>query len=181
MRTAAGGDVDSDRGVFGGRRRDFLALAGAVLGALVAVLLAIPFLASFVGPSFRRIRRHLARAGRVAGLPVGEPVQLTYTDRNVDGYLSQTVTRQVWVVKQGDSSVTVFSPICPHLGCRYEWVPAAKHFYCPCHHSVFALDGAVLGGPAPRPLDTLPSEIESGELRVEWERYEPGIPEKKQV
>jgi menaquinol-cytochrome c reductase iron-sulfur subunit len=181
MRTAAGGDAASDRTAFEGRRRDFLAVAAAVLGALLAVLAAIPFLGSFVGPSFRRIRRHIARVGRVAGLPVGEPVELSYTDHEVDAYLVRTVTRQVWVVKQSAGSVTVFSPICPHLGCRYEWVPAAHHFYCPCHHSVFALDGAVLGGPAPRPLDTLPSEIENGELRVEWERFEPGIPEKKEV
>lgn len=165
----------------GTSRRDFLAVACGALAALVAMVLAIPFLGFLVGPSFRRIRSRFARVGRVAGLPVGEPVELSYTEREVDAYLAQTVTRDVWAVKHADEGVTVFSPICPHLGCRYDWVPAAKHFYCPCHHSVFAPDGAVLSGPAPRPLDTLPSDIDSGELRVRWERFEPGIPEKRLV
>jgi menaquinol-cytochrome c reductase iron-sulfur subunit len=162
-------------------RRHFLALASAVLAALVAALLSIPLLGAVVGPSFRRLRRGFARVGRLAGLPVGQPVEMSYQERTTDAYLSRTVTRQVWVVKDAGGGVTVFSPICPHLGCRYEWVPTAKHFYCPCHHSVFAIDGGVLGGPAPRPLDTLPSRIEDGELRVEWERFELGTPEKKRV
>jgi menaquinol-cytochrome c reductase iron-sulfur subunit len=181
MGTQGGSDAGAARGFLEARRREFLALAVAVLGALIALLLAIPFLGACVGPSFRRIRRRFARVGKVAGLSVGQPAQLGYTDRKLDAYLAQTVTRHVWAVKGADGGVTVFSPICPHLGCRYEWVPAAKHFYCPCHHSVFAVDGAVLGGPAPRPLDTLPSRVEKGELEVEWERYEPGIPEKKVV
>lgn len=181
MQTERGNDAGAEGGSFEARRRDFLALSVAVLGALIALLLAIPFVGSFIGPSFRRIRRHFARVGKVDGLPLGRPVQLRYTDREVDAYLAQTVTRHVWAVKNADAGVTVFSPICPHLGCRYEWVPDANHFYCPCHHSVFAVDGRVLGGPAPRPLDTLPTRIEGGELEVEWERYESGIPEKKAV
>jgi menaquinol-cytochrome c reductase iron-sulfur subunit len=181
MPTQGTGDAGGERGVFEVRRRGFLALATAALGALIALLVAIPFVGSFVGPSFRRIRRRFVRVGKLQGLPLGEPVELSYADREVDAYLVQSVTRQVWAVKHAASSVTVFSPICPHLGCRYEWVPAANHFYCPCHHSVFALDGAVLGGPAPRPLDTLPSRVEKGALEVEWERYESGIPEKKAV
>jgi Rieske Fe-S protein len=40
------------------------------------------------------------------------------------------------------------------------------------------LDGTVLGGPAPRRLDTLPVKIENGELSVEWIQYKSGTPEK---
>lgn len=165
----------------GASRRRFLALASGVLTSLLGALLAVPLLGSVVGPSFRRLRRRFARVGRVTGIPTGKPVELSYRDHTSDAYLAQTVTRNVWVVKDPGGDVTVFSPICPHLGCRYEWVAAAEHFYCPCHHSVFALDGTVLGGPAPRPLDTLPIRIEGDELHVEWERFELGVPEKKPV
>lgn len=181
MGTQGGSDAGAEPGFLEARRREFLAIAVAVLGALIALLLAIPFVGSWVGPSFRRIRRRFARAGKVAGLSVGQPMQLSYSDRKLDAYLVRTVTRHVWAVKDADGRVTVFSPICPHLGCRYEWVPARDHFYCPCHHSVFAVDGKVLGGPAPRGLDTLPCRVEKGDLEVEWERYELGIPEKKVV
>ena len=44
------------------------------------------------------------------------------------------------------------SLVCPHLGCRPAWHTAQRRFLCPCHGSVFALDGARLSGPAPRGL-----------------------------
>jgi Rieske Fe-S protein len=43
---------------------------------------------------------------------------------------------------------------------------------------MFAPDGKVLYGPAPRPLDTLPYKVESGVLFVRYERFQVGTPEK---
>jgi cytochrome b6-f complex iron-sulfur subunit len=51
------------------------------------------------------------------------------------------------------------SAVCTHLRCTVgafvppdaEWKEA--HARCPCHGSIFARDGHVLRGPAPRPLD----------------------------
>lgn len=39
---------------------------------------------------------------------------------------------------------------CTHLGCRLRL--AGAELVCPCHGGRFDLDGAVLGGPPPRPL-----------------------------
>jgi cytochrome b6-f complex iron-sulfur subunit len=44
---------------------------------------------------------------------------------------------------------------CPHLGCSYAFDDGKRHFVCPCHGSEFALDGAVLHGPATNPLSHL--------------------------
>ena len=44
---------------------------------------------------------------------------------------------------------------CPHLGCSYAFDDHKKHFVCPCHGSEFALDGALLHGPATSPLSHL--------------------------
>ena len=114
----------------------------------------------------------------MSSFPQGQPVSPLFEMRRETGYLHGTIVHDVWVVKHSAEEATVFSPICPHLGCRYDWEPNSGRFICPCHGSVFALDGKVLGGPAPRPLDTLPLKIENGELYVEWERFEPGTPKK---
>ncbi len=51
------------------------------------------------------------------------------------------------------------SAICTHLRCTVgNFVPPdgawrEAHARCPCHGSIFAKDGRVLQGPAPRPLD----------------------------
>ncbi len=44
---------------------------------------------------------------------------------------------------------------CPHLGCSYAYDDGKRHFVCPCHGSEFALDGALLHGPATSPLSHL--------------------------
>ena len=48
------------------------------------------------------------------------------------------------------------SPACSHLGCRLTWNTAERSWDCPCHGSRFAPDGAVLQGPATRPLTLIP-------------------------
>jgi menaquinol-cytochrome c reductase iron-sulfur subunit len=160
-------------------RRGFLQVFIASLAAIGSLILGIPLISYLVGPSLRGKQPHFALAGSVTNLPEENPVDLTFPDKTEDAYIQETTLRSVWAVKQSASDVTVFSPICPHLGCRYNWEPQSDHFVCPCHGSVFAKDGKVLAGPAPRPLDTLPTKIENNDLYVEWERFKVGIPQKE--
>jgi menaquinol-cytochrome c reductase iron-sulfur subunit len=159
-------------------RRRFLALASGVLSFVGGLIVGVPFLDALVGPAFRSQPRRFARAARLSSLPVGRPRSVSYTDVRRDAYIEERIVRSVWATRHSEKDVTVFSPICPHLGCRYAWQPRSRHFVCPCHGSVFAPDGKVLAGPSPRPLDTLPAKVDQGELLVEWERFEVGVPEK---
>jgi menaquinol-cytochrome c reductase iron-sulfur subunit len=162
-------------------RRGLLSSATGILTALVSLSVGIPILGSIVGPSFRKRKEGWIKVGDLAELPGGEPQRLTFAAETLDAYIQQTTLRNVWVVKQSPSSVTVYSPICPHLGCEVNWNSQSGHFECPCHGSVYAMDGKVLAGPAPRPLDSLPARIERGELHVQWQRFKIGIPRKVPV
>lgn len=162
-------------------RRRFLKAASGALSLLVALALGIPFLHSFVGPVFRRRKPVWARVAALKSLPLGEPVSLTFTSQNVDAYIRELELQRVWAVRHSETGVTVFSSICPHLGCHFNWDPRKKNFICPCHDSIYSLDGKVLAGPAPRPLDTLPLRVEGAELLVEWRTFKVGIPEKEPV
>lgn len=51
-----------------------------------------------------------------------------------------------------DGKVSAVSPTCTHLGCTVQWNDAERSWDCPCHGSRFGLDGAVLDGPAVKPL-----------------------------
>ncbi|NOT08377.1 MAG: Rieske (2Fe-2S) protein [Gemmatimonadales bacterium] len=54
---------------------------------------------------------------------------------------------------------------CTHRGCQVE--PAAEHLICPCHGSEYTNTGRVLKGPAQRPLQQFPVEIEGEHIVIE--------------
>lgn len=159
-------------------RRRFLKALTLGLGSLVGIALGIPFVGTFLGKSSALRKVGLAKVVKVDKLPPGKPERVNFLWPTKDAYINETTVQSVWAVEHGASEVTVFSPICPHAGCYYNWDAQAGQFHCPCHGSVFSISGKVLGGPAPRPLDKLPSEIRDGELYVEWEQFKSGVPEK---
>ena len=69
-----------------------------------------------------------------------------------------------WVVKHADNSLVAFGPQCTHLGCAYHWDESKSEFLCPCHTSLFSIDGQVTSGPAPRPLDRYETKVEGKKL-----------------
>lgn len=48
---------------------------------------------------------------------------------------------------------------CVHLGCTVPWNGGENDFHCPCHGSIFNIDGARIGGPATRRLDRMPITV----------------------
>jgi len=61
-------------------------------------------------------------------------------------------TSKIAVYKFADGTVVQRSAACPHLGCLVHWNSFEQCWDCPCHGSQFAPDGAVLNGPAVKPL-----------------------------
>jgi Rieske Fe-S protein len=72
----------------------------------------------------------------------------------------------------------IFSPICPHLGCYYNYNASLNKFQCPCHGSQYDHYGNHIAGPAARGLDPLPLREQSGAAQIEWIRYETTVPDR---
>jgi menaquinol-cytochrome c reductase iron-sulfur subunit len=162
-------------------RRRFVAWAVAALAGLGTLFTAVPLVGSLVAKPSGATSEGFIPVGPTSALKPGKPTLLTFTDARQDAYVHETVARTVWAVAQPSGQVVVYSPVCPHLGCQYTWDSAAAHFICPCHTSIFTVDGKLISGPAPRGLDTLPSKIESGVLLVKWEQFQLATPQKIQI
>lgn len=61
----------------------------------------------------------------------------------------------VGAYRDPEGKLHVVSITCTHMGCTVSWNAAERSWDCPCHGSRFDCDGAVLDGPAVRPLERL--------------------------
>lgn len=158
-----------------GTRRSFFQWVTGAAASLIGLSLAVPLIGYVISPALKRREQPWVEVGSSEDLSVGSPKQLEYIQTIQDGWMQSQTHKAVWAVKQADDRVTVFSPMCTHLGCGYRWEDADRKFKCPCHGSVYDASGQVLDGPAPRPLDVLPSKIEDGKLFVIYKEFKAGL------
>jgi cytochrome b6-f complex iron-sulfur subunit len=63
----------------------------------------------------------------------------------------QVADRKVSVIK-GEDGLYALIRNCTHMGCIPNYSENDGQYLCPCHGSVFTLEGDVVRGPAPEPL-----------------------------
>jgi len=68
------------------------------------------------------------------------------------------------VLRASATQMLAFDARCPHLGCAVNG--AQTLFICPCHGSLFGLDGSVKLGPAQRPLTPLQVTFDGSQVVV---------------
>ena len=187
-------------------RRTFMANATLTIGGVVGLALAVPIVGSLLPPksdvagSWSPLTPQELDALEKA---TAKPVKMTFTLKFTDAYLpEQSAQEYVWGIRVDNNEkfkaarpdifapggkadvpydvvnmgFVIFSPICPHLGCYYNWSDAQNRFMCPCHGSQYAFDGTHIAGPAPRGLDPLPLREQSGTAEVMWIVYQSNTP-----
>ncbi len=167
-------------------RRQFSKWLVGGIGAFMASAAGVPIVGTLVSAAYQEHGAAEITLGKLDEYPVGVPTVAQFTITQTDGWQRSIASRSVWVVRNSDSEsdVTVFNGHCTHLGCAFNWKDSgdnAESFVCPCHNGIFTEDGAVVSGPPPRPLDTLPVQIKDGHVVINYEDFRSGIPEKTPV
>lgn len=114
--------------------------------------------------------------------PVIPPVQVVEVAAGprdlvpVNGGLVRALPEGHVVLLEADGEVRAFSAVCTHLGCVVKWQPTDHHaIYCECHGGMFDRQGAVVGGPPPRPLPQYPVEVRDGQVIVKMPSRPPAV------
>ena len=185
-------------------RRTFMANATLTMSGLIGLGLIIPILGAVMphgGEGTGQWSPLSPNEWKQLQDATNKPVKLSFNVDYKDAYLPKaTVDQFVWGIKSTEAKMhkarpdlfdnkaaevpypvvnmgfVIFSPICPHLGCRYNWDDGSNKFLCPCHGSQYTYEGAHIAGPAPRGLDPLPLRERSGKAEVTWIRYDKSTP-----
>jgi len=148
-------------------RRDFIKTAVAFIGGLIGLTVGIPTLAYLLTPSLRKNEEDAwINLGALDEYSLGIPRLFQFTRTKVNGWERTGVSYGVFVVRQDEKNVRVFSNICTHLGCHVNWHPEVQNYISPCHDGHFDILGNNISGPPPRPLDEFVTKIENGSLFV---------------
>jgi menaquinol-cytochrome c reductase iron-sulfur subunit len=147
-------------------RRNFY--VGAIYGMMAAIsgALGLPALSYLLFPPKAKKAEEWVEVGDITRLAPNSPVEMTFRRTRIDGWKVTSEKSTAWVVKTADNKVTAFGPQCTHLGCAYHWEDGKNEFLCPCHTSLFGVDGRVISGPARRPLDRYDTKVQGNKLLV---------------
>ncbi len=149
-----------------GRRKFLTGIIGVVAGA-VATLVGLPAVAYLISPGVKKQNEESwLTLGPVSTLAPGVPTGFPFSRRIKDGWVESTQTGVAYAITQDGQNVKVFSNVCTHLSCRVNWNAERGGFFCPCHDGLFGVDGAVVAGPPPRPLDEFQTKIENGQISI---------------
>ena len=164
-------------------RRDFLKICSVVLSSLIGIAYAVPLIRTFISPGLKETvfgSTGLLELGSISDYQVDVPKKVKIKDTKVDAWTKFPPTEigAVWIIMDKNKEFTVFTSICPHLGCGINWDENSGKFICPCHDSFFDIEGRVLSGPSPRGMDTLETEIKDGKIFVKYQKMRLGVSEK---
>ncbi len=161
-----------------GSRRSFLGWAIGLMGTTILGTLGVLFTRYTLSPALKRSaeKDEWLPVAPLDEIPPGEPVKRALVISQDGGWGRFNTQQLVWIVRDADR-LTVYSAICPHLGCTIN--AAEGGFICPCHGSAWDLKGKRLAGPTPRGMDTLEYRLEGGWVLVKYRFFRQGVPEKE--
>lgn len=160
----------------GTSRRDFLKVTFAMgaVGAIVGVAgLFTQYLTFIPGTNINYVWPKV-KVGSLSDLKPLAPVLFNYPLTNEPNLLVKLGVKAANGIGP-DADIVAFSQVCQHLGCIYgfqskgsspscnkSYVMPVTGGYCCCHgsHYSFVDEGAVIGGPAPRPVPQVTLELD---------------------
>lgn len=161
----------------GWTRRDVFNWVLNIVMGLIALIVAIPVIGALLTPAFAKSAEQWVKLGKASALQqaslaagshgVGGVAKTSYTYTAVDHWAKTLVSDYTYTrYIGGDCPFFILSPICTHLGCHVDWVPAENQFHCPCHGSVYTIDGLNVSGPAPLPLGVFRWKLVNGDVYI---------------
>jgi Rieske Fe-S protein len=136
-------------------RKGFLKLVKTVGAALGIGVVSAPVIAYFYPPELEELPSEPIPVGPEAELPPGGSKMVQFG-------------RYPAIVIHTEEGIKAYSAVCTHFACITKWDPELGQIVCPCHEGFFdPLDGSVISGPPPTPLEALDVLVENGTILIQ--------------
>jgi Rieske Fe-S protein len=70
------------------------------------------------------------------------------------------------LVRLSETEWRAFSAVCTHLNCTVQYRDTTQQIWCACHNGTYDLNGRVVSGPPPRPLEEYAVGIHGDEVII---------------
>lgn len=74
--------------------------------------------------------------------------------------------RPAILVHTPTDELKAFSAVCTHLNCTVQYDTNSSVIWCACHNGKFDLNGQVISGPPPRPLEAFQVNVRGDDIIV---------------
>jgi menaquinol-cytochrome c reductase iron-sulfur subunit len=150
-------------------RREFVGIVTAAVGSVMGALVGIPAIGYLIAPSLTKETADVwIPAGPVENYPFGIPTLFNFNRTKVNGWEKTVNSYGTYIIRSEDGSILALSNKCTHLSCRVNWKPDESAYICPCHDAYFNIDGQIISGPQPRPLDPYETKVEDNMLFLHY-------------
>jgi menaquinol-cytochrome c reductase iron-sulfur subunit len=137
-------------------RRDFIKITTGIVGGVIGVAFGLPTISYLIAPALRPAGKEMwIPIGKLENMEVGKPYPFSFTSVQVNGWERTSSSFGGYAIRKSEDpkDILILNSRCTHLGCTVNWNEEAGAYICPCHDAKFSMDGVVLDGPPPRPLD----------------------------
>lgn len=150
-------------------RREFVSIVAAAAGTIMGAIVGIPAIGYLIAPALQKVAAEAwIPVGPLANFQVGVPTLFNFNRTTIDGWVQTVNSYGVFIIKNQDGSILALSNKCTHLSCRVNWKPEESAYICPCHDAYFDINGGIIKGPQPRPLDKYVTKIENDNLSIHF-------------
>ncbi|MBI4876573.1 MAG: Rieske (2Fe-2S) protein [Acidobacteria bacterium] len=130
-------------------------LAGWLLGGGVTASLA-----AFLYPVLRFMTPPPVAEASVSEVAAGKVQEFKVNA----GKLVKFGSRPALLIRLGDDEWRAFSGICTHLNCTVQYQESGRQIWCACHNGFYDINGKVVSGPPPRPLEEYTVRVRGDEV-----------------
>lgn len=117
---------------------------------------------SFLYPAIRFVNPPQVTEASVNEAPAGKIGDL----RPNTAKIVKFGTRPVLLMRVSETEWKAYSAVCSHLNCTVQFNESKQLIWCACHNGYYDLNGHVVSGPPPRPLEEYVVHIRAEEVII---------------